>query len=113
MKSRYGQERHLKKIDDDTYIVYGESAFMRGAEDMVDFEGGPMLQVGDDLSIFGHPDLVIKKIEYTNHPHLSNCYTLKINSKLQDAMKQLEEVSDKQRQYAKEFTKKHTGKEVI
>jgi len=52
--SRYGTSRFLNKISDNLYILTGESHFIRGSEDFIDFEGGPYISVGMNLmDIFG------------------------------------------------------------
>lgn len=48
--ARYGLSRHLYKISDNSYIMEGNSNFSRGAEGVVDFEGGPYIEVGMPLS---------------------------------------------------------------
>jgi hypothetical protein len=55
-KSRYGQLRTLHKIDEHTWILEGESLYVRGSDDgrgwkMADFEGGPYLETGLPLSL--------------------------------------------------------------
>ena len=54
-QSRYGNRRTIECVDSEKGIfkVYGKSLFTRGAEDMFDFEGGPMLQVGEEFYGFG------------------------------------------------------------
>jgi hypothetical protein len=46
--SRYHVERLVRKVDCDTFIIEGESLFMRGTTDgtMADFEGGPFIERG-------------------------------------------------------------------
>lgn len=44
--ARYGLLRSVTQVAPHTYIVEGNSRYMRFAEDMVDFEGGPFLIVG-------------------------------------------------------------------
>ena len=53
VKSRYGEPRTIEKVDDQTYILSGESHFCRGGEGMVDLEGGPFLKVGYDFYELG------------------------------------------------------------
>jgi len=62
-KSRYGVIRTLTEISDNLYIVEGKSEIMRVSNDFIDFEGGPFLMIGENLSMFGLPDKIIKKIE--------------------------------------------------
>lgn len=56
IKSRYGLERTIQKIDANRLRVMGESQFMRTAQNdegmitMFDFEGGPVLSVGGDVT---------------------------------------------------------------
>jgi hypothetical protein len=56
--SRYNVERIIRKVDTKTYIVEGESLFMRGTTDgtMADFEGGPFIQAGDPARASDIPD---------------------------------------------------------
>ena len=55
INSRYGAKRTIECLDHEKGIfkMYGQSHFTRGAEDMFDFEGGPMLQVGEEFYGFG------------------------------------------------------------
>ena len=56
IKSRYGLERTIEKIDSNRLRVMGESQFQRVAQNdegettMFDFEGGPVLSVGGDVT---------------------------------------------------------------
>ena len=54
-QSRYGNRRTIECVDSEKGIfkVYGKSLFTRGAENMFDFEGGPMLMVGEEFYGFG------------------------------------------------------------
>lgn len=52
--SRYGQKRTLTKVGEGSYILEGKTNFMRFAEDMVDFEGGPFILKGMPLC---HPEI--------------------------------------------------------
>jgi hypothetical protein len=72
-KSRYGVMRTVHKIDDRTWILEGESLYVRGSDDgkgwqMADFEGGPYLETGLPLSLVVElPDAnnkIIKKLEW-------------------------------------------------
>ncbi len=55
IKSRYGADRTIELIDrkHGVFRIYGKSEFTRGSEGMFDFEGGPMLCVGEDFYGFG------------------------------------------------------------
>tara|TARA_B100000900_G_C20601408_1_gene725822 strand:- start:6374 stop:6643 length:270 start_codon:yes stop_codon:yes gene_type:complete len=59
IKSRYGIERTVEKLDSNRIRVMGESLITRGSEDvdgnqtMFDFEGGPCLNVGGTIRYFG------------------------------------------------------------
>ena len=56
IKSRYGVERTIEKIDTNRIRIMGESQFQRvatndaGEVTMFDFEGGPVLSVGGNIS---------------------------------------------------------------
>ena len=73
IKNRYGAERVIEKINNNTFRVMGESLITRGSEDkdgnqtMFDFEGGPCLTVGGNIK-FGKTKWKITKItnEKTN-----------------------------------------------
>lgn len=59
IKSRYGMERTLEKLDSNRIRVMGESLITRGSQDddgnqtMFDFEGGPCLNVGGTIKYLG------------------------------------------------------------
>ena len=80
IKSRYGLERTIEKIDSNRIRVMGESQFVRQSENdegeivMFDFEGGPCLSVGGHVSHSGL-QWVIKGIkpEKSKHEGLSEC----------------------------------------
>ena len=50
-QSRYGDKRTIECVDPKKGIfkMYGKSEFCRGGEGMYDFEGGPMLEVGEQF----------------------------------------------------------------
>lgn len=59
IQSRYGTERIIHKVNSKRLRVQGESLFSRMSEDeqgevqMFDFEGGPSLTVGGDITFQG------------------------------------------------------------
>ena len=72
-KSRYGQLRTVHKIDEHTWILEGESLYVRGSDNgngwkMADFEGGPYLETGLPLSLVvevaGADNKIIKNLEW-------------------------------------------------
>jgi hypothetical protein len=50
-QSRYGDKRTIECVDSKkgVFKMYGKSEFCRGGEGMFDFEGGPMLEVGEQF----------------------------------------------------------------
>lgn len=58
-QNRYGVDRVIEKIDSNRIRVMGESLFTRGSQDengnqtMFDFEGGPCLNVGGNITYKG------------------------------------------------------------
>ena len=50
-QSRYGDKRTIECVDPKKGIfkMYGKSEFCRQGETMFDFEGGPMLEVGEQF----------------------------------------------------------------
>ncbi len=46
--SRYHVERIIRKVNENTYLLEGETLFTRGTTDnsMVDLEGGPYIEIG-------------------------------------------------------------------
>ena len=56
--SRYHVERIIRKVNSYTYLLEGETLFTRGTTDnsMVDFEGGPYLEVGMSAREASIPD---------------------------------------------------------
>jgi hypothetical protein len=59
VKSRYGLDRSVEKLDHETFRVIGESTFGRlspnenGGLNMYDFEGGPCYVVGGKIKYEG------------------------------------------------------------
>ena len=55
VKSRYGLDRTIEKLDHETFRVMGESSFVRVSSNkkdettMYDFEGGPCLTLGGKI----------------------------------------------------------------
>jgi hypothetical protein len=80
IKSRYGLERSIEKLDTNRIRVMGESQFQRTAKNdagetiMFDFEGGPVLSVGGDI-YFGKMKWKIEKIHSVDsgHHNLAEC----------------------------------------
>ena len=68
IKSRYGLERTIERIDSNRIRIMGESQFQRvatndaGETTMFDFEGGPVLSVGGEVT-FQKSKWKIEKIE--------------------------------------------------
>ena len=56
LDSRYGQKRFVRNVDENNFVVYGESSFHRVGEDFFDFQGGPFLMVGMPASMLGIDD---------------------------------------------------------
>lgn len=55
-KSRYGQDRFIRKVDDTKYVVYGQCRYFRCGEKFFDFEGGPIIIVGMEANLIGLND---------------------------------------------------------
>ena len=80
IKSRYGLERTLEKIDSNRIRVMGESQFVRQSQNdagkvtMFDYEGGPCLSVGGEIS-YQNLKWLIKGItpKQSQHEGLSEC----------------------------------------
>jgi hypothetical protein len=68
IKSRYGLDRTIEKIDANRLRVMGESQFQRvatndaGETTMFDFEGGPVLSLGGEIT-FQNSKWIIKEIK--------------------------------------------------
>jgi hypothetical protein len=68
IQSRYGLDRTIEKVDSNRLRVMGESQFQRVAQNdegvvtMFDFEGGPVLSVGGEVT-FQKSKWKIEKIE--------------------------------------------------
>ena len=54
-QSRYGDKRTIECVDPKQGIfkIYGKTEYARQGEGMFDFEGGPMLMVGEEFYGFG------------------------------------------------------------
>ena len=80
IKSRYGLERTIEKIDANRIRVMGESQFVRQSQNdagkvtMFDYEGGPCLSVGGEIS-YQNLKWLIKGItpKQSQHEGLSEC----------------------------------------
>ena len=68
IQSRYGLDRTIEKVDSNRIRIMGESQFQRvatndaGEVTMFDFEGGPVLSVGGELT-FQKSKWIIKEIK--------------------------------------------------
>jgi hypothetical protein len=79
-KSRYGLERTFEKFDSNHIRVMGESQFQRTSQNeegnitMFDFEGGPCLSVGGEIT-YQNLKWVIKEINpaQSKYEGLSEC----------------------------------------
>lgn len=84
IKTKYGLDRSVQKLDHETLRVMGETEFVRVSTNkknktfMFDFEGGPCLTVGGKIR-YGNLNWKIKSInqEQTNYKNLSSV-TLKV-----------------------------------
>ena len=72
--SRYGEPRVITRVDNLTAKMSGEAKFVRfstnhetGLVDMVDFEGGPCILVGERIAGAGVV-MEVEKWEYRNQP---------------------------------------------
>lgn len=80
IQSRYGLDRTIEKIDSNRIRVMGESQFQRvatndaGEVTMFDFEGGPCLSVGGEIT-FQKSKWKIEKIQpiQSKYEGLSEC----------------------------------------
>ena len=56
--SRYNVERLIRKVNENTYIIEGETLYTRGTTDnsMADFEGGPYIEIGLPARVVDIPD---------------------------------------------------------
>ena len=74
IKSRYGLERTIEKIDSNRIRVMGESQFVRQSQNdegdiiMFDFEGGPCLSVGGSIT-YQKMKWKIESIQPEQSPH--------------------------------------------
>lgn len=75
INSRYGDTRNVYEISDGVYAVVGKSRYVRGAEGMVDFEGGPYIIEGIEVLDFVpglSPDVVIKSVRWARDDEVIN-----------------------------------------
>ena len=87
IQSRYGLDRTIEKIDSNRIRIMGESQFQRvatndaGEVTMFDFEGGPVLSVGGEVT-FQKSKWIIKEIKpvQSKFEGLSECI-LKVSLK--------------------------------
>ena len=57
IRSRYGEKRTIYKFRNH-YIIEGESQYIRGGDDFIDFEGGPYLSKRAVVNFFGENVLI-------------------------------------------------------
>lgn len=80
VKSRYGLDRAIEKLDHQTFRVMGESSFVRASSNkkdettMYDFEGGPCLTLGGKIQ-YGKLNWKITEIQtgVPTYKNLSGC----------------------------------------
>ena len=80
VKSRYGLDRTIEKLDHETFRVMGESSFVRVSSNkkdettMYDFEGGPCLTLGGKIQ-YGKLNWKITDIQsgVPTYKNLSGC----------------------------------------
>lgn len=80
VKSRYGLDRTIEKLDHQTFRVMGESSFVRVSSNkkdettMYDFEGGPCLTLGGKIQ-YGKLNWKITDIQsgVPTYKNLSGC----------------------------------------
>ena len=77
-KSRYGDIRYIRRLSSKRFMIWGKAHFMRGAEDFIDYEGGPFISLDGNLPDHGI-DRVIKKIQVSVNTRKRNCYILITN----------------------------------
>jgi len=81
VKSRYGVERSIERINLNKVRVLGESQFIRKSTNknddinMFDFEGGPCLNVGGKIKYFG-TEFKIKSIKQEESKQEDLCSVL-------------------------------------
>jgi len=80
IKSRYGLERTIEKIDANRIRIMGESQFVRQSQNdageitMFDYEGGPCLSVGGEISYQNLKWLIMGITpKQSQHEGLSEC----------------------------------------
>lgn len=49
IKSRYGVPRYIEKLNENAYLIYGNSNYIRSGENFIDYEGGPNISVGQQI----------------------------------------------------------------
>jgi len=81
IKSRCGLPRYLKKIGNNEWIVWGKSRYIRNSGnptslDLIDYEGGPFIAVGDNLKESFGLNLKVKEIKTYKNKKLDNCYKI-------------------------------------
>ena len=83
--SRYNDNRYLKQISENEYLVYGKSIYYRLSFDseqnnrilFIDFEGGPMINLEDNIKYFlEEVDKEIISIEREDNIDTMICFKL-------------------------------------
>jgi hypothetical protein len=79
IKNRYDEDRHIIKLSDNEYLICGKCSYIRICKNndeliFVDYEGGPLLEVGSPFYDYG----IIDKIQGDNDSLEKNSYIITI-----------------------------------
>ena len=86
IKSRYGEPRTLRRVNEDTYTLTGVSRYHRCGSNIentglafIDLEGGPFIHINEPVSFYGADgdDRTITKVELAE-TEVPNTVTVKI-----------------------------------
>jgi len=110
-QSRYGDKRTIECVDHEKGIfkIYGKAYFCRGGEGMFDFEGGPMLEVGEQFYGLG----TIAGLDTTKKPedhNLDACVYVSVdmNKKTIRALRLEKDIEPPTEEDYDHTTKRHT-----
>lgn len=95
IKSRYGDKRTIECVDPKgIFKIHGKADFCRQGEGMFDFEGGPMLMVGEEFYGLGDISIISPVKGPTADNDAAVLVTVKLNRKAKKALQQPATISE-------------------
>ena len=109
-QSRYGDKRTIECVDSEKGIfkIYGKSYFARQGDGMFDFEGGPMLEVGEDFYGLGTIAGIDSKVGHDHGTDACVYVSVDMNKKTIRALRLEKDIEPPTEEDYDHTTKRHT-----